>query len=203
MTGRKHVNLFVPDSPVGAICSSVIHEWAEDKYDSVTVVYCDSDTVEQKIHDLVRLIHRADKEKANPCSERMIIVVDFCLSMACIQELYSIKDTIVRIHDSWLDGGDVIEGTMKRYFGFFKHKWPSSYRKMYKVVCSGFLFGFNWQPLKTLYGSLGADELEKLITAYLHDLKPNDGFNAYDMGDYYFETFTERKRYASNQTEYF
>ena len=201
MTGRKHVNLFVPDSPAGAICSSVIHEWAEDKYDSVTVVYCDSDTVEQKIHDLARLIHRADKEKANPCSERMVIVVEFLLSMACVQELYSLKNTEIRIHDSWLFGEDSVKGTMKRYFGFFKHKWPSGYRKMYKVVCSGLLFGFNWQPLNTLYGSLGADELEKLITAYLHDLKPNDGFNAYDMGDYYFEVFTERKRYASNQTK--
>lgn len=201
MPDRKHVNLFVPDSPTGAICSSVIHEWAEDKYDSVTVVYCDSDTVEQKIHDLVRLIHRADIKNANPCSERMVIVVGFCLSMACVQELYSIKDTIVRIHDSWLGRSDSVEGIMKRYFGFFKRKWPSSYKKMYKVVCSGLLFGFNWQPLNELCSHLGADELEKLITAYLHDLKPNDGFNAYGMGDYYFEVFTERKRYDSNQTE--
>lgn len=201
MTNRKHVNLFVPDSPVGAICSSVIHEWAEDKYDSVTVVYCDVDTVEQKIHDLVRLIHRADIENANPCSERMIIVVDFYLSMACVHELYSVKDTIVRIHDSWICGDNSVEGIMKRYFGFFKRKWPSSYRSMCEVICSGWLFGFNWQPLNDLYDNLGADELEKLLTAYLHDLKPNDGFNVYDMGDYYFEVFTERKRYDSNQAE--
>lgn len=201
MIFRKHVNLFVPDSPVGAICSSVIHEWAADKYDSVTVMYCDDDTVEKKIHDLVRLIHRADKEKANPCSERMVIVVGFWLSMACVQELYSLKNTAIRIHDSWLFGEDSVKGIMKRYFGFFKCKWPSSYRSMCKVICSGWLFGFNWQPLYDLYDDLDADELEKLLTAYLHDLKPGDSFNVYDMGDYYFEVFTERKRYDSNQTE--
>lgn len=201
MPSRKHVNLFVPDSPVGAICSSVIHEWAADKYDSVTVVYCDSDTVEQRIHDLVRLIHRADVENANPCSERMVIVVDFYLSMSCADELYSMKNTSIRVHDSWACGGDVVGGVMKRYFGLFKNKWPGGYRKMFKTVCSGWLFGFNWQPLNDLYDHLGADELEKLLTAYLHDLKPGDSFNVYDMGDYYFEVFTERKRYASNQTE--
>lgn len=202
MTPRKHVNLFVPDSPIGAICSSVIHEWAKDKYDSVTVVFCDGDSVEEEIHNLARLIHVAEREKANPCSERMIIVVGFYLSMSCFNELTSIANTKVRVHDSWV-ADEPAEKIMKRYFGFFKNKWHHGYRSLHKAISAGFLFGFRWDKLYEFHEIYGADELEKCLTAYLHDIDESALFNVYDMIDYYYDIFKERKQNASNQTEHF
>lgn len=202
MKGRKHVNLFVRDSPIGAMCSSAIHEWAQTRYDSVTVVYCDDDSsVEQKIHELAKLIHLAERENANPCSERMIIVVDFFLSLSCVEEMQSIAGASFRIHDSWADSGDVLEGVLRRYLGFFKYNWPHGYRKLREAVNHGLFFSFDWSPLREFHETYGADELEKCLTAYLHDLDKTSSFNPYDMIDYYYDVFTERKTDASNQRE--
>lgn len=193
MKSRKHVNLFVPDTPAGAICSSVIQEWADGKYDSVTTVYCTDRSVEQKIHDLVRNIRIAEKEGANPCQERKIIVVGFNISMACWHELRTLKNTSCNIHDSWMFAWEISTKIMKRYFGFSKRKWLFGYRSMYAAIDGGIFGSFDWSPLWRLFNSLKADEFEKCLTAYLHDLPVNSAFNAYDMTDYYFDVFTERK----------
>ena len=91
MEGRKVINLFVKDTPTGAMCSSVIQEWAKDKYDSVDVKYIDGDfensNINKEIHELVKLIHLARDEEADPCSHREIILVNFRPSNEAINDL--------------------------------------------------------------------------------------------------------------------
>lgn len=200
MTNRKHVNLFVRNVPSGAMCSSVIHEWAKDKYDSVTACYCDNGEVDEKIHELCKLVRLADSEGVNPCTYREIMIIDMWPSKQSLNKMKLLENTHTMVYTPRITSSDCVCYIEKRHFGFFKHKWLYGYRSMYDALHCQLDNQMDWNILKDFLLLRGADELEQLITAYVHDLKPPHEFNAFDMIDYYFSVFQRRNRDDSNQT---
>ena len=205
MEGRKVINLFVKDTPSGAMCSSVIHEWARDKYDSVDVKYIDGDledsNINKEIHELVKLIHLARDEEADPCSHREIILIDFHPSNEAINDLKTLTKTHVTIHDFELEPRNgMVRNIIRRYFGFWKSKWPHGYRSLYDALGGSVWHqDIDWGVLVSLNRMHGTDELEHLFTAYLHDLKPHEHYNTYGLLDYFFEVFKPSRKYDGKQ----
>lgn len=199
---RKHVNLFVADSPTGAMCSSVIHEWAKGKYDSVTVKYLkDENDIDEELMRLYDLIKMAEQEHGNPCSTREIIVVGMFPCSQALKRFDSLKGVHITLF------GEIIESyaertrrLMKRYLGFFKRKWPHGYVELYHALKEYDYTGWR-RVLSTFVSNRGSEELEMLISAYIHDLKPKQEFNVFDMVDYYYAVFLRRNKNDSNQTE--
>lgn len=201
MTNRKHVNLFVRNSPTGAMSSSVIHEWAKDKYDSVTVCYCDDEVVDQEIHKLYKLIRLSESEGANPCGKREIIIIDLYPYRQSLNKLCSLENVHITVCNSMLLSGlEWVCRICKKYLGFFKHKWIYGYRSMYDIANS-MERNIDLNILRDFIALRGAEELEHLITAYVHDLKPPFNFDTCDMIDYYHSVFVRRVEHDSNQAE--
>lgn len=194
---RKHINLFVRDTIRGVFFSSVVHEWANGKYDSVTVEYLDYEDLGRRMHDLLKRIRVADYLSVNPCSERRIIVIGMKVPSGICNELDEMKNIICEEHDRiLLDIDRWTRDVFKHFLGWRTSKWPYGYRALYDAIPT-----LNWRDeLPYLRQVLGEQELEQLISAYLHDLHPPRTFNPYELRDYYFDVFKEKKN-ASDQTE--
>ena len=201
MTSRKHINLFVRNVPSGAMCSSVIHEWAKDKYDSVTVCYCNENELDTRIHELSKLLRLADSEGANPCIHREIIIIDMWPSKQSFNELKLLENTHTMVFSPRLSSSDMVRHISKKHLGFFRSKWIYGYRSMYDSIDDRFDNRMDWKVLKDFLLLRGAEELEHLITAYVHDLKPPLSFDSCDMIDYYYSVFVRRNEHDSNQAE--
>ena len=98
MKTRKHVNLFVRNSWAGAMCASVIHEWAKGRYDSVSVCYCEEDEVNEKIYWLYNLIRAANASHTNPCAFREIIIIGMWPEKEKLNLLAALPDIHITVH---------------------------------------------------------------------------------------------------------
>lgn len=202
MKKRKIINLFVRNSPPGAICSSVIHEWAQGKYDAVSVCYCEREEIDEKLYDLYKFIRLAEANDANPCSQREVIVINMCPCKQSLNRLSSLEGIHISVwgYES-ISSVQYARKMFKKYLGFFKKKWPNGYSKLYEAM--NYTIGeIDWKILNDFLKLHGADELQMLFTAYLHDLYPEQMFDALDMIDYYYSTFQRRHADASSKNEH-
>lgn len=198
MEERKVLNLFVRNSPIGALCSSVIHEWAKGRFDVVSVVYCGKEEIDDKLNNLHNLICLADSLGIKLCKKREVIVLHMWPKKGLLKKISSLDGVHVTWHDLWLSETQYACRIIKRYLGFFKKKWIPGYRVAYENL----KYHPEWIDYRTLDDFValhGADEFEHLITAYLHD-NPDNDFYSLGLLNYYDDVFLRRNQDDSDKT---
>ena len=197
MTERKHVNLFVTDSARGSIFSSVIHTWAKDRFDSVTVLYTEQEELPDELHSLAKHIRLADQCGANPCSKRLVVVIGMVIPKEIEDALLELDGVYIdQYAPSFIDYDRWMWRTIEHYFGHRKKEWPYGYQALYRAMKNASCAFF--EELVWLHSCLGGQELELLITAYTHDLMPPASFSPWEMRDYYFEVFKQKQKEEPN-----
>ena len=115
-----------------------------------------------------------------------------------LKKISSLDGVHVTWHDLWLSETEYACKIMKKYLGFFKKKWLPGYRVAYENL-KHHPEWIDYGVLRDFVKLRGADEIEHLITAYLHDTPDND-FNSLSLLNYYDDVFLRRNQDDSDKT---
>lgn len=180
---RTHINLFVDDSYLGVIASSVVHAWAKGEADSITTVYADYIDVTFETRRLIELISTARSLNADPVERRIAVFIGVIPDESELIELRSLGIE-VRVSYPYYTG--VLRKFARKWFGV-----PWGFRALNSA--DEITAGMPFYTMGIFYKEVGGQEMELAMTAYLHDLPFPKPVSAREMRENYYRNIIKQE----------